>query len=333
MSSHAKIPLRILSRQQVESLLPVEDCIPVIRDAMVQVSRDRAQLPLRHGLKIPGRDGMLGMMYGSMAEPESFGIKLVSLFPNNRSIGLSTHMGLMVLYDSEHGRPRALIDASALTAIRTAAASAVATDVLARSDSQVLAVLGTGEQAAFHLSALLHVRRFRSVRMWGRSKASVDGFIGKLRISPMPHIHVSDAPADAVRESDVVCTVTSSPVPILAGDDVRPGTHVNLVGSSMATAREVDSQFVARARFYCDLRESLLAQGGEFLRAIEEGVIAEAHLVGEIGSVIDGVIPGRREPSEITVYKSLGVFAQDLAAATQLLHAAERLGVGTVVEL
>jgi ornithine cyclodeaminase/alanine dehydrogenase-like protein (mu-crystallin family) len=327
------LSIRMVSGAQVRELLSWDMCIDAISAAMMETSNRNVSLPLRHGLPIPNGNGTLGLMYGYLGTPESFGVKLVSLFPGNAAHGLSTHMGLVVLYEPATGRPVSIMDASAITAIRTAAASAVATRQLAQEDSTELALLGTGEQAEAHLQAMLRVRDFRSVRVWGRNHKRVDEFIERHRATRSIVFESAESAEAAVDHADVICTVTSAPEPILLGRWVKPGTHVNLVGSSFPDRSEVDTDLLLKARFFVDYRESALAQAGEFLRAKKEGAITDAYLCGEIGSVISGNVRGRRSNDEITIYKSLGIFSQDLAAAMSVWRQAELLNVGTTIEI
>jgi ornithine cyclodeaminase/alanine dehydrogenase-like protein (mu-crystallin family) len=299
---------------------------------MRRVSRGGALLPLRQALPVPG-GGMLGMMPGYIDEPRCFGVKLVSLFPANQSLGLSSHSGIMVLYDAATGQPAALLNAGEITAIRTAAASALATKVLARANASVLGVVGTGEQALAHLRALALVRRFREIRIWGRNSAHA-AELARLARTQTDCAVTIDATVDAMlHHADVVCTLTGSAEPILAGRSVRPGTHLCVVGSSVSSRREVDDDCVARSRFFVDYRASAMAQAGELLHAIGNGTVSASHILGEIGEVLEGRIEGRRSDDDITLYKSLGVAAQDLVAATVVLRAAESSGAGTLISL
>jgi ornithine cyclodeaminase len=220
------------------------------------------------------------------------------------------------------------MDASALTAIRTAAASVVATRALARTDSKVLAILGTGEQALAHIEAFRAVHPFERVLIWGRSPAAAAALAARCRTSGC-EIEVVPGVRDALARTDVVCTVTSSPEPLLSGNDVRPGTHLCLVGSSSAANREVDDDCVAMSRYFVDYRASALAQAGELLHAIRAGRLTERHIVAEIGEVLSGEVSGRQSPEQVTVYKSLGVAAQDLAAAWFVYRRAVEYGIGT----
>ena len=314
--------IKIISAEQVHELLTMSVCIDIVRDAMVEVSRRNVNMPLRHGMPIPDDRGMLGMMYGYLAEPECFGVKLLSLYPGNAEKGISSHMGLMVLYEAECGKPVAIMDASVITAIRTAAASAVATDELARTDAKSLAILGGGEQAESHLKSMLEVRPIDNVLIWCRSRDRAHEFAIKQQDSIDANIEVVNKARDAAGEADIVCTVTSSPEPILEGQWLRKGTHLNLVGSSLPHFAEVDNEVVTKTKYFVDYRESTLAQAGEFLRAKEAHLIDDSHIVAEIGEVISKEHAGRESDDEITLYKSLGVIAQDLVSANTIFKMA-----------
>ena len=274
---------------------------------------------------------MLGMMPGYLDQPPSFGIKLVSLFPGQRRTGLSSHSGLLLLFEAATGRPVALMNAGEITAIRTAAASAVATRALARPDARVLGIVGTGEQAKAHIEALPMVRQFERIVIWGRhndraralAESAAAGFNGIVAIRATVD--------ELLAEADVVCTLTSSPEPLLEGRSLRAGTHLCVVGSSFPTRREIDDDCVAKSSFFVDYRPSALAQAGELLHAIRARRVTESHIRAEIGEVLSGSSPGRTSRNEITLYKSLGVAAQDLAAACAALAAAQAAGVGVIV--
>ena len=253
-----------------------------------------------------------------MGEHAAFGAKLISVFPENFALGKQSHQGVVVLFDPETGAPVCVVHAGELTAIRTAAASAVATDALARRDARRLALVGYGEQAATHARAIAQVREVESIVVWGRSPQRARVFAQRVGEELRVPVAVAANVEEAVADADIVCTVTSAAEPILKGAWVRPGTHLNLVGSGYAGPAEVDSDLVVRSRFIADSREGVLHQGAEFLRAKAAGLIGDDHIVGEIGQVLAGEIEGRRSPEEITVYKSLGHVVQDLASAWAL---------------
>lgn len=320
-----------ISGREVERLLTFPLCIEAVAAAMVEVSAGNAELPLRRGMPLLNKKGMLGMMAGHLGKPDCFGVKLISLLPDNPKHGFPSHLGLYVLFEPEHGRPLAVMDANVITAIRTAAASAVATQALARADAKVLAILGTGEQAHAHLQALPLVRDLTEIRVWGRDLAKAQAVIDCQRRTVSARLTATDDLASAIAGADIICTLTAAKTPFFKGEWLHPGQHVNLVGSSVPTAAEVDGKTVAQSRFFVDYRPSTLDQAGEFLAALQAGLIKEDHIAGEIGAVLAGKIEGRRSPEEVTVYKSLGIAAQDLAAAWAVFQAAGAAGAGVRV--
>ena len=304
--------MRVIDRDEVARRLTYEACISIVRQAMIAFSRGETRQLLRSVIPL-GQGHLFGVMPGALGDNAAFGAKLVSVYPENFAKGRQSHQGLVVLFAPDTGEPVCVVHAGEITAIRTAAASAVATAALARPDATRLAILGYGEQAATHARALLKVRcGYGDVP--ARRRRSSAGMRAELNIPFAPAVGVEEAVSDA----DMVCTVSAAREPILKGAWVRPGTHVNVVGSSVAGPCEVDIDLVARARFVVDSREGVLRQGAEFLRAKEAGVIDDAHIVAEIGQVLAGDIIGRRTATEITVYKSLGHVVQDLASAWAL---------------
>jgi ornithine cyclodeaminase len=309
--------MRFIDRDEVASRLTYERCIPIVRDAMIGFSRGDTRQLLRS--IIPLAEGRLfGIMPGALGEAAPFGAKLISIYPENFAKGVQSHQGLIILFDPATGAPVAAIHAGEITAIRTAAASAAATEALARPEASRLAILGYGEQAATHARALRLVRRLDAITVWGRSPERAADFARRMGAELGLRVTAAAGVEAAVAEADIVCTVSHASEPILLGRWLKPGTHVNLVGSSRAGPVEVDDELVVRARFIADSREGVLAQGAEFLRAKAAGLIGDGHIVAEIGQVLSGDVPGRRTPEEITVYKSLGHVVQDLAAAWAL---------------
>jgi len=309
--------MRFIDRDEVAKRLTYERCIPIVRQAMIAFSRGETKQLLRS--IIPLSEGrFFGIMPGAMGAHAVFGAKLISVFQQNFAKGIQSHQGLVILFDPDSGAPVCVVHAGEITAIRTAAASAVATDVLARRDSRRLALLGYGEQAESHARAIQKVRDVDSVVVWGRSGERAHAFTERLQ----PQINVPVVTAASVREAvadaDIICTLTAATEPILQGEWVQPGTHVNVVGSGYAGPAEIDNALMVRSRFIADSREGVLQQGGEFLRAKAAGLIGDDHIVGEIGQVLAGDIEGRRTADEITIYKSLGHIVQDLATAWAL---------------
>jgi len=309
--------MRFIDREEVTRRLSYEMCIPIVRDAMIAFSRGETKQLLRS--IIPLSEGRLfGIMPGAMGAHAPFGAKLISVFHENFARGIQSHQGLVILFDPETGAPVCAVHAGEITAIRTAAASAVATDVLALKGARRLALLGYGEQATTHARAMQKIRPLESIVVWGRSRDRAHTFAERIQAELAVPVTAAGGVREAVAEADIICTVTSAPEPILKGEWVRPGTHLNLVGSGYAGPAEVDSALVIRSRFIADSREGVLNQGAEFLRAKAAGLVSDEHIVAEIGQVLAGEIEGRRSAEEITVYKSLGHVVQDLASAWAL---------------
>ena len=309
--------MRFIEREEVARRLTYEVCIPIVRRAMIAFSQGETKQLLR-SIILLSEGRFFGVMPGAMGTHAPFGAKLISVFHQNFARGVQSHQGLVVLFDPESGAPVCVLHAGEITAIRTAAASAVATDVLARKDAQRLAILGYGEQAESHARAIRKIRDLTSIAVWGRSPERSRAFAERMKAElALPVTSVANVP-EAVAEADIICTVTSATEPILKGAWVRPGAHVNLVGSSYAGPVEVDDELVVRSRFIADSREGVLQQGAEFLRAKAAGLVGDEHIVAEIGQVLAGEIEGRRSAEEITVYKSLGHIVQDLASSWAL---------------
>jgi ornithine cyclodeaminase len=308
--------MRVIGREEVAERLTYEVAIPIVRDAMIAFSKGVTRQHLRSIL--PVGQGAFGIMPGAMAEDGVFGAKLISVYPGNFDKDLPSHQGVVVLFEPKSGEPVCVVHAGEVTAIRTAAASAVATDALARPNAPTLAILGYGEQAATHARAICKVRRIDAIGVWGRSSERAAAFASRMSAElGIPVTPTADVET-LIAAADIVCTVTGAREPILKGAWVKPGTHVNLVGSSAPGPVEVDNDLVVRSRFIADSREGVLRQGAEFLKAKEAGLIGDEHIVAEIGEVLAGDVPGRRSDDEITAYKSLGHIVQDLATAWAL---------------
>ncbi|HEX3423253.1 MAG TPA: ornithine cyclodeaminase family protein [Sphingomicrobium sp.] len=302
---------------QVDELLDYPGCIEAVRQAMIELSSGERPQPLRQIFTV-GRDEMFGTMPGELRALSTFGAKLVSVFGDKDQPGRSRHQGVVVAYDGETGSVSCIADAEPVTKIRTACATAAATDVLARADAKSLAIFGTGIQAEAHLRALPLVRSFREILVWGRSIEKTNQFAAEMsKILGRTVTAVSNG-RDAASNADVICTVTSSAEPVLLGEWVKPGTHVNLVGSSLLGPVEADTDLVAKARYVADYRPGVLAQAAELAVAREAGEVDDTHVVCEIGEVLAGRFRARENDSQITIYKSLGHVVQDLAAASYL---------------
>jgi ornithine cyclodeaminase len=305
----------VIGSEEVARELDRPGCITMMREAMIALSAGRTSQLLRGIIDLGGGD-LFGVMPGAM-DGAGFGAKLVSVFRSAATRGRS-HQGAILLFDRETGAPVCVVDAGEVTAIRTACASAAATDALARPDATCLAILGTGEQAWQHALAMSHVRPLERIVIWGRSEAKAHDLGTRIKAALAVPADVAESAAAAAHGADIICTATSASEPILLSADVADGTHINVVGSSYAGPAEIDGALVQRARFFPDHRDSVLAQGAEYLRAKAAGLVAEDHVLAEIGAVFAGTAPGRQSTGDVTIYKSLGVIVQDLASAAYL---------------
>jgi len=315
----------VLSERDVEELLTMEECIGVMEDALSALARGEVHNPLRQAIRAPGAPGLLGLMPAWRGgETPYYALKEVCVFPENPGRGLDTHLGAVILHSGETGAPLAFVNASAVTAIRTAAVSALATKLLAREDSSVLAILGAGAQAASHLEAIPLVRTIREVRICSRGRAKAEKLARRVGGS----VKVVGSVEEAVKGADIIVTATSSREPVLRHEWIAAGTHINAVGSSIAAARELDAQTVVASSLFVDRRESTVNESGDYLGAVREGAVIRA----EIGEILIGAAQGRTSAGEITLFKSLGLAVEDLASAAFVYDKARREERGVWVE-
>jgi len=324
--------MRIINRQEVEQLLPMAACIDAVAEAMRAASAGAVSMPPRMFTPLADDSGSLGLMPGSTLDPPVFGAKVISLRFDNPSKGLPTVQGYVSLFDHDTGRPIALIEGASVTAIRTAAASGLATRELARKDARTHGIFGTGVQAVTHIDAISAVRDIERIVVWGRDAAKARRFAATQGERVQLDVSATGDPAEAAG-CDVVSTVTAATEPVLMGEWLQPGCHVNLVGVHTPEAREADTGAIERSRVYVDLMESAMNEAGDLLLPIREGAIDEQHIVGEIGQVLAGEVPRRGGDAEITLYKSLGIVAQDLFTAAYVHARALEKGVGVEVDL
>lgn len=310
------IQVPMIDADGVSAALPPRECIDVMESALRALHRGDIAQPLRSVIHLPDGSGSLYTMPAFVASPPALTVKLISIFHGNEARSLPTHQGLVVVFDPTTGAPALLLDAASLTAIRTAAVSAVATRALARRDADTVAILGTGVQARSHITALSVVRPLRQVRIWGRSTQRAERLASEV-MGAGPDIVVCTDAADAVAEADIVCTVTSAREPVLRGEWLRPGTHVNAIGASTSTAREVDTAVVAMSRIFVDAIDAALTEAGDLLIPLKEHATAAAQWTA-IGAVLDGSAPGRMHDADITLFKSVGLAVEDAAAAAYI---------------
>ncbi len=323
----------MINQSEVKQLLPMDECMDVMADTLKTLAEGNAILPLRPVMWLPEKVGALGMMPAYLGSIGMMGLKVVSVFPGNHGTEYDSHIGAVMLYETKHGQLLALVDASEITAIRTAAVSGVATRTLARPDAGDLTIMGAGIQAKSHLAAMLVARDIKRIRVWSRNTEHAKAFAEReSRRYDITIEAIVDA-QQAVEGADIICTTTSSPQPILQGEWIKAGAHINAVGSSVAFTRELDTAAVVKSKLFVDRRESTLNEAGDFLFPKKEGAINDDHIKGEVGEVLLGKVQGRESADEITLFKSLGLAVEDVASAHHIYTKALQRNMGIAVEL
>jgi len=327
--------LRAYSSADIRAAVPMTKAIESMKDVYVQVSSGQAVIPLRLPLVVEKHSGVTLVMPAYLSGSGGLGAKLVSVFPRNRERGLPTTNALVVLIDDSTGIPLAILEGSSLTALRTGAASGAATDVLARRNATTLALIGAGVQARTQLQAVAAVRAIRKVRVYDVDRRTAEAFAAEMSRSGRATygIEVVSSPGAATAEADVVATATTSARPVFRDADIRPGTHINAVGSFKPEVQEVPGETVARAKVVVDSREAALAETGDLIIPRQQGLLGPDLILAELGEVLSGRAPGRVADDEVTLFKSVGLAAQDVAVAQLVAAEADRLGMGTVIEL
>ena len=325
----------LLSDNDVRSLLPMPDCIEVMDAALRDVANGNSQLPLRTVIRLPDTANAFATMPAVLGSGSkaSLGAKIITVFPGNDATPLDSHIGVVLLFDAEHGTLLAIADASSITAIRTAAVSGLATRTLANPDAGDLALLGAGVLALHHIDAMRAIRPIRRIRVWNRSPERARTLAEQARKTRGLDITICDTARTAVEGADIICTITAARSQVLEGAWIAPGAHVNAVGASLATARELDTAAVKWSRLFVDRAESARNEAGDFLIPRAEGAIGDDHIVGELGEVLTGRIAGRASSTEITLFKSLGLAVEDVAALRLIYEKARETGAGTSVSL
>lgn len=318
----------LLGEKDVRAVLSMDDLIPAMEVALDQFSGGGVRQPLRSIVEVDDGHAFYGVMPAYMTRPPALGTKLVSVYHSNAARGLPSHLATIVLLDPETGALQAVMDGRYITEARTAAVSAASTKHLARSDARVLAVLGSGVQARSHIEALTRVRAFEEVRVWGRDAGRARALVAELGDSVKTRMAVADSPRAAAAGADVIALVTASREPVLARADVREGAHICAVGACRPDQREMDTPLVKDARVFVDSRLGALAEAGDIVIPIREGAIDASHIAGELGDVFGGRTPGRRNAAEITIFKSLGMAVEDVAAARLAFERASERGLG-----
>ena len=323
----------LLREADVRQLLTMEDTIGLMEAALRAFSTGGVVQPVRTAVPVQPHAGFLALMPAYLTAQEALGAKAVTFFPRNADRGLPTHLAIVLLWDNATGALLAMIDGRLITEMRTAATSAVATKALALPEAVNLGILGAGVQARSHVEALRLVRPIERVRVWSRTAERARAFAEEMTQHHRIPIQAAAMPEEAVRGAQIIVTATSSQTPVLKGEWVAPGTHINAVGAPRPDWREMDGPLVARASLFVDSRAGALVESGDVLLAIREGAITETHIGGEIGEVLAGTIPGRRTAEEITLFKSLGMAVEDVATARWVYQRAQAQGIGQHIEM
>ncbi len=323
----------ILTATDVRELLPMDACIECVAESLAALSQGDVAQPLRRPFPLTNGKGVFGVMPAQLGTPAVAGLKAICIMPGNHALGLDSHMGTVTLFEIDQGRPIAVLDAATITAIRTAAASGLATRLMARDDAGDLALIGAGVQAHSHLDAMRTVRTLRRTRVWSRTMESARAFAYEASRRTGIEVEPMASARDAVEGADLICTVSAAAEPVVKGAWLAPGVHINAVGACTAATRELDGVAMARSRVITDCRESAEHEAGNLILAREEGAIDADHLGGELGEVVLGTLPGRTAEDEITLFQSLGVGVEDLAAGYHVYRQARSLGRGVEVDL
>ncbi len=329
----ALLKLLVLDSEQISRLLPMAECIELMSDALASLARGEVYQPLRTIIRPPDARGLLALMPAYRhGENGAFGLKAICVFPGNPALGKDAHQGMVILFSQETGEPLALMNASQITAMRTAAVSALATRLLARPDASELGIIGAGVQARTHLVALACVRSLKRARVACRNQEHAVQLVREMQDKVAFPIEVVGSNEAAVQDADIVVTATSAHEPVIKRDWIADGAHINAIGTHSPQSREIDTDTMAAARIFVDRRESALNEAGDYLLAAKEGAITPDSIVAEIGELIIQSKQGRSSPQEITLFKSLGVAIEDVVCADYLFRKAQAENAGTWVD-
>lgn len=323
----------ILSGEDVRKALPMRQAVGAIQKAFAQLSAGAADVPLRVGLQVPKHHGVTLFMPGYLAGDEQMAVKIVSVFNDNPAKGLPLIHALVVVVDAESGAPAAVMDGTYLTALRTGAASGAATALLARQDSHVAAIFGAGAQARTQLEAIQAVRPIREAWVYDLNPQRARDYVAEMSPALDLKIQVAGSPSQALQHADVICTATTAASPVFDDADLKPGTHINAVGAYTPEMQEIPAETVQRSKVVIDHHQASMAEAGDLLIPLKQGLISADHIYAELGEIAAGLKPGRQSPQEITFFKSVGVAVQDVAAANAVLQAARKMNLGTEIDL
>jgi len=328
--------LKILTGEDVRQVVTMAQAIASVKEAYIQLSTGKAILPLRTQVPVESQEGITIFMPAYLPVSDALGAKVVSVFPRNVKENIPTIHALVVMVNPETGQPEAVMDGTYLTALRTGAASGVASELMARTKASVAAIMGAGIQGRTQLEAVCTVRAIKKVWVYDCVPEAASAYAKEMKEfgSPIPKdIFLAESPNQAVREADIICTATTSSQPVFDDGDLKPGVHINGIGSYTPEMQEIPSQTVVRSKVVCDSRSASLAEAGDLIIPLKEGLINEEHIHGEIGEVAAGKIPAREFEDEITFFKSVGLAVQDVAVGELIRHRAEELGLGKEVEV
>jgi len=325
--------LRFLSQHDIRCALPMVEAVQVMKEVFAAVSRGQAVMPLRQHLEIPQHQGVVLFMPSYLPQQDCVGMKTITLFDRNPAAGLPRIQALVLLLDASNGRPLAVLEGTYLTALRTGAACGAASDLLARPNASQVALLGAGVQARTQLEAIRAVRAIGEAVIYDVSASRAAAFATDLQADPGLTVRVAASAADAVGRADIICTATTSATPVFADRDLPPGVHINAIGSYQPQVQEIPVETVIRARVVVDQRQSALAETGDLMIPIQQGLFSADRIHAEIGEIVAGFKSGRQSVEEVTLFKSVGLAVQDAAAAVKVLRKTEELGLGTLVEL
>lgn len=327
--------IRILNADEVRKALPMKEAIQAMKDGYAQLSAGAATVPLRTQIPIPERDALALIMPAFLHESQDLAVKIVSVFPHNPTTGKPTISAIVAVIDATDGSPIALLEGGSLTALRTGAASGAATDLLAREDAHSAAIIGTGVQARTQLEAVCTVRPISEVRVFSLDHDQAQTFCAEMTgKGPIPNqVNVAQSAAEAVAESDIICTATTSKTPVFPYRSLRDGAHINAIGAFTPEMQEIDAQIVQHARIVVDSREAVLKEAGDLIIPLREGLITLEDIHAELGEIVLGLKPGRVAPEQITLFKSVGVAVQDAIAAGRALERATAEDIGEMIDM
>lgn len=305
----------VISKDEVRALMSASEAIELMKETLMDFNLGKSEMSLRMSNQLSEGNFYL-LMPAYMKVKKYFGVKLISIFPTNHSKNIPSHQGVVLLFSAEDGQEKAVVDCVEVTALRTAAVSAVATDLLARKNAKVMGFLGAGVQARNHVEALLEVRDIEEILVWDLYKETARNFAEEMSQMHNIKVKVCNTQEELVGLSDIITTVSLAKEPILKGEWLKVGTHINAIGASAKAYREIDSQAVKKSKFYVDKRESCMAESSDFLVPLNDGVITEDHIYSEIGDVLLGITKGRENDDEITLFEGMGLAVEDIASAT-----------------